>query len=45
MNRYAKQLTSPGIQDHCILLGIRILNLSLNGVFKALNPNAKENLG
>ena len=41
MNRYAKKLTSPGVQYHYTLLGIIILNLSyfksLNGVFKASN--------
>ena len=30
-----KKLTSVGAQCHCILLGIRILNLSQNGVSKA----------
>ena len=34
-NKYAKKLTSADVQCHCILLGIRILNLNQNDVFNA----------
>ena len=47
--KYAKQLTYPRIQYHCILLGIRILNLScfesLNDVFKVSNQSIALEIG
>ena len=36
-NRYAKQVTAPKIQYHCMLLGTRTLNLSYNRAFKVSN--------
>ena len=37
--RYAKQLRSPGVQDHNKLLKIRILNLSQNDVLEIWSTN------
>ena len=34
-DRWAKQLTTPGVRCHCTLMAIRIFNLSCSGILKA----------